>query len=203
MKRVDVRQRCTVQIDACGASDVALLPRAVKKGRKVEVLHRHLARDRLPGCHQVRDQGAAHLTGRRLHVHLDLERVERAICLHVERRLQLDPGEGRHQPRDLGQREFVRRDLQVVNRRRQILLHGAVHRQRAFRRPQRQLLYKHCVVFHGDAARQRVHRECGLGAAERHLRNLDRVAHRLVLERQLRIQMIEALRYFNTRSTHW
>ena len=63
-----------------------------------------------------------------------LEAIERSIQLQLERRLQTDAGQRRHETRQLRQRELVRADLHVDDRRRQILLDGAVNRQRRLRR---------------------------------------------------------------------
>ena len=81
------------------------------------------------------------------------------------------------------------------------MLHGAVERQRRLRGAQGQLVDKQRVVLDRDAARQRVERERRLGSPKGHVRDLDRIAHRLVLERELGVQVIEALRQLDARST--
>ena len=142
----------------------------------------------------VGDDRACHLAGRRAHIHVDLELIERSIQFEIERRLQTSAAQGRNEARQLRQRELVRRDLHVDDGRRQILLNGAINRQRAFRRTERDLLHKYGVVANRHAAGERVEGNLRVRPAERHLGDVDRVPNRRVMERELRVEMLESFR---------
>ena len=159
--------------------------------------HREIALHRLARLEDVGHDVAQRIAGRRPHVHVHAEPIERSVQLDLERRLQVHAGKRRHEPRDFRNRQLVGRDLQVQVRLRQVVLHGAIDRQRRFGRPERQLLDVHRVVVHRHAARQRVQRDRRLRAAERHMRDFNRVPNGLVLERQLRVDVIEPLRHFD------
>ena len=176
---VDIGQLFAVDVHARVCGDVALLFRIVQERRKIQVAYRQIAADRLARRFKVGDDPPGERTCRRLHVQVHAEAIERSVQPDdQDLRLHPDSGERRHQPRNFRQRHLVGADLQVQIRRAQIVLHRAVNRQRALRRPYRQPFHVQRIVVHRNAAGQRVQRDRGLGTAERHVRDLDRVAHR-------------------------
>ena len=194
---VDIGQLFAVDVHARVCGDIAFLFRIVQERRKIQVAYRQIAADRLARRFDVGDDPPCERTCRRLHVQVHAEAIERSVQLDQDLRLHLDSGERRHQPRNFRQRHLVGADLQVQIRRAQIILHRAVNRQRALRRPYRQPFHVQRIVVHRNAAGQRVQRDRGLGTAERRVRDLNRVPDRFVLERQPGIQMLESFRDFD------
>ena len=96
-------------------------------------------------------------------------------------------------------RNFVGRHPQVEDRRREVVLDAAVDRQRRLVGPKRQPLDIQRIVAERNAARERVHGNRRLRSSKRQVCDLDRVVHRFVLERQLRIEPIEAIRNVHAR----
>ena len=128
MQAVDVGKGGGAQIDFRIRRDVALPFRIVQDRTEVELSHRNRPRNGLLRRLEVGHDRACHLTGRRAHVHVDIEIIEGPVKFEVERRLQPHASERGHKPRHLRQRDLVRADFQVEDRCRQILLNGALNR---------------------------------------------------------------------------
>jgi hypothetical protein len=118
----------------------------------------------------------------RTDVHGHAQPIQRTIDVGLERRLQVEAGERGHDSSDLGKRHLVRRDTKLERGIGEVLLDGAVHGQRRLLGSERHLRQVHRIVSHRDHAGKRVQPDLRLRPAKRHVRDSDRVVHRLVLE---------------------
>jgi hypothetical protein len=194
-QRIDVRERVAVHVHLRARRDVALLLRIAEDRREIQTADGHIALHRLRRLQDVGDEVPGQLTCSRTDVHLDSEPIERSAQLHLEGGLQRDARQRRNERCDFGNRQLVGGHPQVQVRLREVVLYGAVDRDRALRRMQLQLLHVHGVVVDRDAAGQRVERQTRIGAAEGDVRDFNRVPHGLVLEVELRVEVLELLRH--------
>src|SRR5262249_16323149 len=139
--------------------DVARLFFVVQKRREVHVADREVAARRVSRGGKIGRERPRQRSGRRPNVYGDAEAIERSAEADLERRLQLDALKRRHERRELRNGRFVRRDLQLQNRRRQILFDRALDRQRGLGRANRDLLEKQRIVADRQRTAERVERK--------------------------------------------
>ena len=162
---IEIRQRVTSEIGLDGPGEVCLRLSG-EDGGKVELLNGDLALHRLTGRDDVRYQTAVCLPCRRADVHRDAKLVQRSIQLELERGLQCDALERRHEPGDFWQGDFLGRELEIENRFGQVVTDGAARRQRRFLGFQGDLVQIDLVVSNRYAAGQGVQLQRGIGRCE-------------------------------------
>ena len=184
-----------VEIDVGGHREIALLRLVGEDRRQVEAPHVHVARDRLLWSVGVGHQPRPPFTRGRTHVERDSEAAERAVERERERGRQRPSRERRQHGGELRHRQLLRRDLQLVHRRGQVVLDCAVDGDRAFGRAHGDTVQVQRVVAHRDAARQRVERQVGARPAKRHVGDVHRVTNGLVVKRHAGVEPFEPRRH--------
>ncbi|MBP1636246.1 MAG: hypothetical protein H6Q10_2820 [Acidobacteria bacterium] len=143
------------------------------------------------GCRARSSHLAARVPGGRADVEVEAQPVERPPCGDAERRLEVDPGDGRQHAPDLGERQLVRGSGQLHHRPVEVVDDPAVHPHRALGRADRDVVQVQVAVALGHGARQLVQRDVRVAGAERKVADARGVVHRLVLEADAGVQAID------------
>ena len=192
-----------IEIEGDAARDVRRLVRSIEPAGEVDPGDREHS-----GAVPARNRGvegetAIHRSARALHPQIGGQAGERPLKACIERGVDRDIAQAVQDAAPLLECEPRRVHLQIEHRRPIALHHAAVQRERRLRGLHEQMIEAPALVAIADAAGQLRHGEIGGGADECRVCELQRPVHRLIAERQARVEVLEIRRHVGRAELKW